>query len=97
MSPGQDEDQDWTLALCIRCASLYPAHLERCPFCSDLVITVRNIADDDAPPDWSCKITGTGGVILRFDHARDAGYAHDKAHEFLRRYVAQRRRQQQQP
>lgn len=89
-----EDDEAWTMALCVRCASLFPARLERCPHCADLTVTVRNQApDEDVPADWSCKITGADGVtILRLDHSPDAAYSLRKAHEFLRHYVAHRRR-----
>jgi hypothetical protein len=93
---GVVDDEDWTLAICIRCAQLYEAHLAHCPYCADLVVTVRNQATEGAPDaDWSCQVRVVDGpAVLRLDHSPTAQDAHDKAHEFLRRYVAQRRRQQ---
>jgi hypothetical protein len=92
-----DEDEDWTLAICIRCAQMFKAALVACPYCADLVVTVRERADE-VPPTWSCKIADAAGApIAVFDGFASATDAQARAHEFVRRYVAQRLVQQRRP
>jgi hypothetical protein len=84
-----DEGEDWTLAICIRCAQTFEAVLPRCPYCGDLVVTTRERASD--PPTWAFKVTATGGqVAARIEGYSSATDAQAAAHEFLRRYVNQR-------
>jgi len=95
-----DARDDCTLAICIRCAQLFPARAT-CPWCADLRVAVwEDAAADDPAAAWTFEIwrtpEGAAGDaagperVLIVHGFHDAAAAAAEAHEFVRRYVAER-------
>jgi hypothetical protein len=87
--PHDADDEAWTFGICIRCAQLFPPVLSSCPHCRDLAVTVRERAGDPLP--WAFKVSTSGAVVMRLEGFASATDAQAHGHEFVRRYVAQRR------
>ncbi len=87
-------DDEPTLAVCIRCAQLFRAR-DRCPYCADLHIVVLEASDERGP--WrfevweGAKRSDDGGSrVVALDGFPAPAEAHARAHEFIRRFVAER-------
>lgn len=88
-----DEENDVTMAMCIRCAQLFVAR-GQCPYCSDLVLRIR--ASVDEPGTWECevslKIAENADVLALLGGYSSPMDAQARGHAFIRQVVQQLKR-----
>jgi hypothetical protein len=91
---GFDPD-DPTMAMCIRCGQVFPAH-DRCPHCRDLNVLVFEEDDPQRPGPWVFEVwqgERRGGAgsrpVFALGGFQTAADARARAYEFIR-FVTQR-------